>query len=60
MLSSSLSIQADSIFLFPFFFNSDAFAGGFCAGVVSGKSLDESIDMGQWLASKGIQELGPS
>ncbi|KAJ5461357.1 Adenosine kinase [Penicillium daleae] len=38
----------------------DAFAGGFCAGVVSGKSLDDSIDMGQWLASKSIQELGPS
>lgn len=39
---------------------SDAFAGGFCAGIVGGKSLDESIDMGQWLASKSIQELGPS
>ncbi|KAJ5562872.1 Adenosine kinase [Penicillium sp. DV-2018c] len=38
----------------------DAFAGGFCAGVVAGKSLDESVDMGQWLASKSIQELGPS
>ncbi|KAJ5685311.1 hypothetical protein N7536_007930 [Penicillium majusculum] len=38
----------------------DAFAGGFCAGIVSGKSLDDSIDMGQWLASKSIQELGPS
>jgi sugar/nucleoside kinase (ribokinase family) len=39
---------------------SDAFAGGFCAGIVAGKSLDDSIDMGQWLASKSIQELGPS
>ncbi|KAJ5795085.1 Adenosine kinase [Penicillium paradoxum] len=38
----------------------DAFAGGFCAGIVAGKSLDDSIDMGQWLASKSIQELGPS
>ncbi|KAL1972103.1 hypothetical protein VTN31DRAFT_7322 [Thermomyces dupontii] len=38
----------------------DAFAGGFTAGVVQGKSLDESIDMGQWLASLSIQELGPS
>ncbi|KAJ6034523.1 hypothetical protein N7499_001728 [Penicillium canescens] len=38
----------------------DAFAGGFCAGIVGGKSLDDSVDMGQWLASKSIQELGPS
>jgi adenosine kinase len=38
----------------------DAFAGGFCAGIVSGKSLDESVDMGQWLARLSIQELGPS
>ncbi|KAK5663956.1 hypothetical protein OQA88_168 [Cercophora sp. LCS_1] len=38
----------------------DAFAGGFCAGVVDGKSLDESIDMGQWLAKLSIKELGPS
>ena len=39
--------------------NSDAFAGGFLAGVVEGKSLDESIDMGHWLASLSIKELGP-
>ena len=38
---------------------SDAFAGGFVAGVVEGKSLDESIDMGHWLASLSIRELGP-
>ncbi|KAL1980022.1 hypothetical protein VTN96DRAFT_4799 [Rasamsonia emersonii] len=38
----------------------DAFAGGLTAGIVQGKSLDESIDMGQWLASLSIQELGPS
>jgi len=38
----------------------DAFAGGFCAGVVDEKSLDESIDMGQWLARLSIKELGPS
>ncbi|KAK2732074.1 adenosine kinase [Colletotrichum kahawae] len=38
----------------------DAFAGGLMAGVVDGKSLDESIDMGQWLAKLSIQELGPS
>jgi adenosine kinase len=39
---------------------SDAFAGGFCAGVVLNKSFEESMDMGQWLASLSIQELGPS
>ncbi|KAL2219843.1 Ribokinase-like protein [Thermoascus aurantiacus ATCC 26904] len=38
----------------------DAFAGGFCAGIVLGKSLETSVDMGQWLASLSIQELGPS
>lgn len=38
----------------------DAFAGGFVAGVVEGRSLDESIDLGQWLALLSIQELGPS
>lgn len=39
---------------------SDAFAGGFSAGVVQGKSLAESVDLGQWLARLSIQELGPS
>lgn len=38
----------------------DAFAGGFVAGIVEGKSLDESIDMGHWLARLSIKELGPS
>ncbi|CBF86509.1 hypothetical protein AN2272.2 [Aspergillus nidulans FGSC A4] len=38
----------------------DAFAGGFVAGVVQGKSLEESVDLGQWLAKLSIQELGPS
>ncbi|KAL6707534.1 adenosine kinase [Coniothyrium glycines] len=38
----------------------DAFAGGFVAGVVQGKSLEKSIDMGQWLAKLSLQELGPS
>ena len=38
----------------------DAFAGGFCAGIVDGKSLDECVDMGQWLARLSIKELGPS
>jgi len=40
--------------------NSDAFAGGFVAGIVEGKSLEQAIDMGQWLASLSIRELGPS
>ncbi|OCL10179.1 Ribokinase-like protein [Glonium stellatum] len=38
----------------------DAFAGGFVAGIVQGKPLETSIDMGQWLARLSIQELGPS
>ena len=38
----------------------DAFAGGFCAGVVQDKSLEECIKMGQWLARLGLRELGPS
>lgn len=38
----------------------DAFAGGFVAGIVQGKDLETSVDMGQWLAKLSIQELGPS
>jgi adenosine kinase len=38
----------------------DAFAGGFVAAIVQGKSLEKAIDMGQWLAKLSIQELGPS
>lgn len=38
----------------------DAFAGGLLAGILEGKSLETSIDMGQWLAKLSIQELGPS
>jgi adenosine kinase len=38
----------------------DAFAGGFLAGLVEGKSLAECVDIGQWLASLSIRELGPS
>lgn len=30
------------------------------AGIVQGKSLEECVDMGQWLASLSITELGPS
>ncbi|KAF3938719.1 Ribokinase [Dactylella cylindrospora] len=38
----------------------DAFAGGFLAGLVLEKSLRESIDMAQWLASWNVRSLGPS
>jgi adenosine kinase len=38
----------------------DAFAAGFTAGLVQGKSLADSIDMGHWLAKLSIQEIGPS
>lgn len=38
---------------------SDAFAGGFMAAIVEGKSLDEAVNMGHWLASLSIKELGP-
>ena len=37
----------------------DAFAGGFLAGLVDGKPLDVCVDMGMWLAAKGLRELGP-
>ena len=40
--------------------NSDAFAGGFLAGIVSGDNLQSAVDKGQWLAKLSIQELGPS
>lgn len=38
----------------------DAFAGGFMAGIVQGKQLEDAVHMGQWLAKLSIQELGPS
>ncbi|KAG0682007.1 adenosine kinase [Pichia californica] len=38
----------------------DAFAAGFTAGLVEGKDLAKSIDVGHWLASLSIQEIGPS
>lgn len=38
----------------------DAFAAGFTAGLVQGKSLDTCVDMGHWLAKLSIQEVGPS
>jgi hypothetical protein len=36
----------------------DAWAGGFTAGLVLGKTLHECIEMGHWLAGLGVQELG--
>lgn len=38
----------------------DAFAAGFCAGVVSGDSVETCVNKGQWLAKLSLQELGPS
>lgn len=38
----------------------DAFAGGFVAGLSANKDLNTCIDMGHWLASLSIQEIGPS
>jgi len=38
----------------------DAFAGGFLGGLVQGKPIETCIDMGQWLASLSIHELGPA
>ncbi|CAK7221471.1 adenosine kinase [Sporothrix curviconia] len=38
----------------------DAFAAGFVAGVIEGKSLETSIDQGQWLASLSLTQLGAS
>ncbi|OAP61179.1 hypothetical protein AYL99_03380 [Fonsecaea erecta] len=38
----------------------DAFAGGFCAGVVQGDSLEDCIKKGHWLARLSLQELGPA
>ncbi|KAG7844897.1 hypothetical protein KL941_003637 [Ogataea angusta] len=38
----------------------DAFAAGFVAGLVQGKDLATSVDMGHWLAKLSIQEIGPS
>lgn len=38
----------------------DAFAAGFTAGLVQGKDFATAIDVGHWLASLSIQEIGPS
>lgn len=38
----------------------DAFAGGFLGALVQGKPIAECVDVGQWLASLSLRELGPS
>ncbi|CAK7912587.1 adenosine kinase [[Candida] anglica] len=38
----------------------DAFASGFMAGLVEGKTVAQSVDIGQWSAALSIQEVGPS
>jgi len=38
----------------------DAFAGGLCAGILGGKTLSQSIDIGQWLASLTLSAVGPT
>lgn len=38
--------------------HSDAFAAGFLAGLVEGKPLEKSVDMGQWLASLCVRQTG--
>lgn len=36
----------------------DAFAGGFLAALVQGKSLEECVKTGQWLAAESLQLIG--
>lgn len=38
----------------------DAFASGFVASLVQGKSIKDAVDVGHWAASLSIQEVGPS
>lgn len=38
----------------------DAFAAGFIASLVQGKTLEQAVDVGQWAAALSIQEVGPS
>lgn len=38
----------------------DAFASGFIAALVEGKSIPQAVDVGQWAAALSIQEIGPS
>ena len=36
----------------------DAFAGGYLGGIAQGKSLDDAIELGHWLASLSIKLMG--
>ena len=38
----------------------DAFAAGFIASLVQGKSLAQAVDVGQWAAKLSIQQVGPT
>lgn len=38
----------------------DAFAAGFVASLVEGKSLDDAVDVGHWAARLSIQQVGPT
>lgn len=38
----------------------DAFAAGFIASLVQGKSLAQAADVGQWAAKLSIQQVGPT
>ncbi|KAK6457784.1 adenosine kinase [Scheffersomyces xylosifermentans] len=38
----------------------DAFAGGFIASLVEGKTVAQAVDVGQWAAALSIQQVGPS
>lgn len=38
----------------------DAFAAGFIASLVQGKTLDKAVDVGQWAAKLSIQQVGPT
>ncbi len=37
----------------------DAFAGAFVAGLVQGKDISASVDLGHWLAQLCLKENGP-
>jgi adenosine kinase len=38
----------------------DAFVGGFLSQYVQGKTIDEAVAAGHWLASKSVQLVGPA
>lgn len=38
----------------------DAFAAGFIASIVEGKTIEQAVHVGQWAAKLSLQEVGPS